>query len=141
MAVLHDYKCLAHGYFEAWEPRCPKGCDGEAVVKVFLQPVGLKSDSTKHADSTLRGLANEYGMSDIKSTREGEAQPPRFGPQRQQNPFGVQWGDPRQITGYNTAPIADESVNGLQLAKDTGRLGSLKPSIIQRDHENLSIEK
>ena len=68
MAVLHDYKCLAHGYFEAWEARCPKGCDGEAVVKVFLQPVGLKSDSTKHADSTLQGLANEYGMSDIKST-------------------------------------------------------------------------
>jgi hypothetical protein len=141
MAVLDDYKCLAHGYFEAWEPKCPKGCDGEAVVKVFLQPVGLRSDFTKHADSTLQGLAKEYGMSDIKSTREGEAQPARFGPQRQQNPFAVQWGDPKQIAGYNTAPIADESVNGLQLARDTGRLNSLKPSVVQHDHENLSIQK
>jgi len=143
MAVLDDYKCLAHGYFEAWEAKCPKGCDGEAVVKVFLQPVGLKSDSTKHADSTLQGLAKEYGMSDIKSVREGEAQPARFGQQQRQpqNPFAVQWGDPRQISGYNTAPIADESVNGLQLARDTGRLNSLKPSVVQHDHENLSIQK
>ena len=142
MAVLDDYKCLAHGYFEAWEAKCPKGCDGEAVVKVFLQPVGMRSDSTKHADTTLQGLAKEYGMSDIKSVREGEAQPARFGQQqRPQNPFAVQWGNPRQISGYNTAPIADESVNGLQLARDTGRLNSLKPSVVQHDHENLSIQK
>lgn len=142
MAVLDDYKCLAHGYFEAWEPKCPKGCDGEAVVKVFLQAVGTRSDSTRHADTTLQGLAKEYGMSDIKSVREGEAQPARFGQQqRQQNPYAVQWGDPNQIGGYNTAPIADESVNGLQLAKETGRLSTLKPSIVQHDHEKLSIQK
>ena len=141
--ILNDYKCLAHGYFEAWEPKCPKGCDGEAVVKVFLQAVGTRSDSTRHADSTLQGLAKEYGMSDIKSVREGEAQPARFGQQQrqQQNPYAVQWGDPKQIAGYNTAPIADESVNGLQLARDTGRLSSLKPAVVQHDHENLSIQK
>ena len=81
-------------------------------------------------------------MSDIKSVREGEAQPARFGQaQRQQNPYAVQWGDPKQIAGYNTAPIADESVNGLQLAKETGRLSSLKPAVVQHDHENLSIQK
>ena len=141
MAVLHDYKCLAHGYFEAWEARCPKGCDGEAIVKVFLQAVGTKSDSTRHADSTLKGLANEYGMSDIKSTREGEAQPARFGQQQQVNPYAVQWANPSQITGYNTRPIADESVNGLQLAKETGKINQLRPSIVQNDHENLSIQK
>lgn len=134
--VLHDFKCMAHGYFEAWEPRCPKGCDGEAVVKVFLQPVGTRSDSTKHADSTLRGLAQDYGMTDIKSTREGEAQP-----MRQKNPYAVQWGDPKQIAGYNTAPIAGESVNGLELGKQTGLVNGLRPSIVTHDHENLSIEK
>ena len=141
MAVLHDYKCLAHGYFEAWEARCPKGCDGEAVVKVFLQAVGTRSDSTRHADSTLKGLASEYGMSDIKSVREGEAQPARFGQQRQQNPYAVQWADPSQISGYNTSPIRDESTNGLQLAKETGKINQLRPSIVQNDHENLSIQK
>lgn len=141
MAVLDDYKCLAHGYFEAWEARCPKGCDGEAVVKVFLQAVGTRSESTRHADSTLKGLASEYGMSDIKSVREGEAQPARFAPAQQQNPYAVQWGDPKQIAGYNTAPIRDENVNGLQLAKETGKIDQLRPSVVRNDHENLSIQK
>jgi len=140
MAVLHDFKCMAHGYFEAWEPRCPKGCDGEAIVKVFLQAVGTRSDRTKNADSTMRGLAEDYGMSDIKSVREGEAQPARY-PQQPQNPYAVQWGSPSSIGQYNTSPIADESVNGLQLAQATGRIKPLAPSIIQRDHENLSISK
>jgi hypothetical protein len=141
MAVLHDYKCLAHGYFEAWEARCPKGCDGEAIVKVFLQAVGTRSDSTRHADTTLKGLASEYGMSDIKSVREGEAQPGRFGQQQQQNPYAVQWANPSQIAGYNTAPIRDENVNGLQLARETGKIDQLRPSVVRNDHENLSIQK
>ena len=141
MAVLHDYKCLAHGYFEAWEARCPKGCDGEAVQKVFLQPVGLKSDSTKHNDRTLQSLATEYHMSDIKSVREGEAQPARFGQQQQQNPLATRWGAPSEIGNFNTAPIRDESVNGLQLAQATGKIDQLRPSVVRHDHENLKIKE
>lgn len=106
----------------------------------FLQPVGLRSDSTRHSDSTMRGLAQDFGMSDIKSVREGEAQPPRYS-QQPQNPYAVKWGNPSQISGYDTRPIADESVNGLQLAQATGRIKPLAPSIVQRDHENLSISK
>jgi len=54
MAVLKDYKCEKHGYFESRKPQCPmKGCDQEVYV-VFLQAPGL--------------------MSDVKSTREGENQ-------------------------------------------------------------------
>lgn len=72
--VLHDYHCSVHSYFEGWEPKCPiKGCQGE-VTMVFLQPVSVKSDATKNADKTLRGLAEDFGMTDIKSTREGEHQ-------------------------------------------------------------------
>ena len=74
MAVLHDYYCQNHGIFEAWEAKCPmKGCKGE-ISKVFLQPVGLKSDKTKKTDKTLQNLALDFGMSDIQSTREGEHQ-------------------------------------------------------------------
>ena len=72
--VLKDYHCTEHGYFEGWEERCPiKGCHG-AVSVVFLQPVSLKSDRTKKADKTLKGLAQDFGMTDIKSTKEGEHQ-------------------------------------------------------------------
>lgn len=74
MAVLHDYFCSEHGIFEAWEAKCPmKICKGE-ISKVFLQPVGLKSDKTKATDRNLEGLAQDFKMTDIKSTREGEHQ-------------------------------------------------------------------
>ena len=73
MAVVHDYKCPAHGFFESREPVCPHGCTSD-VQMVFLQAVGMKSDSTKHADTTLKELAKDYGMSDIKSSREGDHQ-------------------------------------------------------------------
>jgi len=74
MAVLHDYFCDNHGLFEAWEPKCPmKLCKGE-ISKVFLKPVGMKSDKTKHTDKTLDGLAKDFDMTDIKTTREGEHQ-------------------------------------------------------------------
>ena len=74
MAVLHDYFCSEHGIFEAWEAKCPmKICKGE-ISKVFLQPVSLKSAKTKATDRNLKGLAQDFGMTDIKSTREGEHQ-------------------------------------------------------------------
>lgn len=74
MAVLHDYFCSEHGIFEAWEAKCPmKICKGE-ISKVFLQPVSLKSEKTKATDKNLNNLALDFGMTDIKSTREGEHQ-------------------------------------------------------------------
>ena len=74
MAILRDYYCENHGIFEAWEPNCPmKHCKG-AISIIHLKPVGMKSDKTKKADSTLKGLAQDFQMTDIKSTRAGEHQ-------------------------------------------------------------------
>jgi hypothetical protein len=73
MAVLHDYKCSEHGFFEGFEPTCPHGCT-ENVMTVFLQAPSYKSDATKKNDKTLDNLASDFKMSDIKSTREGETQ-------------------------------------------------------------------
>lgn len=74
MAALKDYKCEKHGYFESRKAECPmKGCDATVHV-VFLQPPGLKSDRTKNTDKTLKGLAQDFGMTNLKSTREGEHQ-------------------------------------------------------------------
>jgi hypothetical protein len=72
--ILRDYKCQEHGFFEGFEPTCPQGCTDELVLQVFLKSPGFVSDKSKAADSHLRNLANEFGMSDIKSTREGENQ-------------------------------------------------------------------
>lgn len=139
MAVLSDYRCFAHGIFEAWEAKCPHGCGADFVEKVFLKPVGMVSDSTKHNDSTMKSLARDYNMTDIKSTREGEAQPSRYN--QPSNPFAVKWADPTSIGGFNTAPIAGETTNGLQLGKETGVINPLRPSSVIKDHENLQISK
>jgi len=72
--VLHDYKCSEHGYFEGYKAECPMmQCQGE-VLMVFLQPPGLVGEKTKKNDKTLKQLAIDFKMTDIKSTREGEHQ-------------------------------------------------------------------
>lgn len=74
MAVLKDYKCEKHGYFESFEAKCPmKNCNEEVFV-VFLQAPGLISDSTKSNDKNIKQLAIDFGMTDVKSTRESENQ-------------------------------------------------------------------
>ena len=74
MAVINDYKCPKHGYFESRKPQCPmKDCHEEVMV-VFLQAPNLISNKTKFTDKSTKQLAIEFGMSDIKTTREGEHQ-------------------------------------------------------------------
>lgn len=74
MAVLKDYKCEKHGFFESRKAECPmKDCHAEVMV-VFLQAPANVSLKTKKADKALDGLAQSFGMTDIKSTREGENQ-------------------------------------------------------------------
>ena len=74
MAVVNDYKCEKHGYFEARKPQCPmKDCHDEVMV-VFLQAPNLVSAKTKFTDKSTKQLAMEFDMSDIKPAREGESQ-------------------------------------------------------------------
>ena len=74
MAVLKDYKCDKHGYFESFEAKCPMKSCSEDVYVVFLQAPGLISDTTKKNDKNIKQLAMEFDMTDVKSTREGENQ-------------------------------------------------------------------
>lgn len=159
MAVLHDYFCTQHGVFEAWEAKCPcKPCNGD-ISKVFLQPVSIKSDSTKKADQTLKGLAEDFGMTDIKSTREGEAQTGYHtrnnvqtekerrealeAAERQPRPGDAAiWGGAgginfKSVVGGMFKPVADEQVS--VLPKSVGNLTGPKTASYVADHENLKI--
>lgn len=159
--VLHDYHCTTHGYFEGWNDSCPiKNCTGE-VSKVFLQPVGIKSDKTKHADKTLEGLAQQFGMTDIKSTREGESQGNYASRNNSQNAAERErelaaasreprpgdaaiWGGAGKINmagvmGGMFKPVADEAVS--VLPSSVGNLTGPKTASYVADHENLSIQK
>ena len=138
MSVLNDYKCPAHGYFESREAVCPHGCTDVQVV--FLQPVGMTSDRTKGSDKTLKQLALDFKMGDIKSTREGEAQPPRYATPN--NPFAPRWGSPGDLSGYNLRSINGESVSGMQAVKQSGaNLSGPKVGSYIADHENLKISQ
>lgn len=62
---------MAHGNFESVEPAvCPKGCT--TVQRIFLTAPSVKGDATKRADANLRQIALDFGLSDMRSAREGE---------------------------------------------------------------------
>ena len=46
----------------------------DTISIIHLKPVGIKSAKTTKTDKTLDGLAKDFDMTDIKSTREGEHQ-------------------------------------------------------------------
>jgi len=160
--VLKDYHCTEHGYFEGWEERCPiKGCHG-AVSVVFLQPVSLKSDRTKKADKTLKGLAQDFGMTDIKSTKEGEHQTgyikrnnKQTEKQRQLELEAAESKEPKprdsaiwggaggmslqSVMGGQFRPVKVEQVS--VLPKSVGDLTGPRAASYIADHENLTIKK
>jgi len=74
MAVVNDYKCPKHGYFESKKAECPmKDCHEEVFI-VFLQAPNMVSAKTRFTDKSTKQLAIEFGMSNIKTAREGENQ-------------------------------------------------------------------
>lgn len=142
--IIKEWKCEEHGYFENTEGVCPKGCT-EGISQVFLTPVAYKSDRSKGIDKTSRQLAIDFNMSDIKTVREGERQPPRFAPKVETNapprPNGVMWGNPTSIGQYGLRSVAGESVNGLAALRDQGaQLTRPRAASYIADHENLKIK-
>lgn len=149
MAVLKDYKCPEHGYFESFEAKCPHGC--EEVMVVFLQAFSMKSDRTKQADETLKGLASDFQMTDIKSTREGEHQSgyhtrnnAKEEPREPRPGDSVIWGggggmSMQSILGGRFKPVADETVG--VAPKSLGNLTGPRTASYIQDHENLKISR
>jgi len=154
MAVLSDYKCEKHGYFESFDPKCPmKNCD-EEVQMVFLKPVGMMSDNTKSNDKNIKQLAIDFNMTNIKSTREGETQGNYHTRNNQPAPEqrearpgdAVQWGNQggkwdlgSLVKGRTFAPVRDEVVS--LKPSDVGNLTPPTAASYFPDHENLTVDK
>lgn len=161
MAVLHDYKCKKHGYFEAMEAKCPKGCVKD-VMMVFLKAPSLKSERTKRNDKNIKQLADDYGMTNIKSTKAGENQNGYYTRKnktkekvdvqthdvaRQPRPGDAAiWGG--GMKGLNMQSIlsgnAIRSVHGESTGVRMNEMGNLtgpKAASYVADHENLQIKK
>ena len=158
--ILHDYKCPEHGYFEAYAPICPEGCE-QGVMIVHLQAPGLLSDKTKGSDKNLKQLAMDFNMTNIKSTREGDSQAGYYTRKNAEVPKEVaeaqqvQEGRPGDaaiwgggMKGLNMQSIlsgrAVQSIHGEPVGinpKETGNLTGPRAASYIADHENLAIKK
>ena len=156
MAILRSYKCPRHGFFEAWEPLCEHGCEDVAVV--FLRAPSMrdsvKSGRTKRNDNNLKQLAADFGMTDIKSVKEGESQQgyltrnnAKVGEQeaemaRQAKLNGVMWGDAGKYSMQSMlAGGAVKSAMGEQVGfnpKDAN-LPTKLPTVVHANDPNLKI--
>jgi len=149
MGILRSYNCKKHGYFDAWEPECPHGCKN--VVQVFLKPFSIKSDRTKHADKTLDGLAKDFKMTNIASTREGEAQQGYFKrnnkpPEKEKGYEGAQqvlWGGGGRFDMSSAlAGKAVQSGNGEPAGvnpRDLGIKSGPRANVVMNDHQGLKL--
>ncbi len=165
MGVLREFRCYGHGVFESKEeaPLCPSGCN--TVERVFLTPVGFRSESTTNTDRTVRDLASRHGMTDI-SNRGGRAAKRQSSQQENQQRdfqgflkqrYGVEgpgWGNvpkggvmnvkTQQVQG--SGPGAAGAVTNLGgrpdnvLAEVKDALVP-KPVLVRRDHQNLQVPK
>jgi len=152
MGILRDYHCPTHGYFESFEAQCPmKQCDEEVAI-VHLQPVGLKSDKTKHNDKTINQLAIDFNMTDIKSTREGESQTGYLtrnnapAPKEERPGDAAIWGNAGSRWNVDSLVKGNgyRSINGEPVGvnpKDLGNLTAPRTASYIADHENLQISK
>jgi len=140
-----------------------KDCVDEVAI-VYLQPVGLVSDGTKKNDKTIKQLAMDFDMTNIKSTREGENQSGFFtrknktskkqlekeaaiASQRPREPrpgdAAIWGGDNRYSLGNVIKGGAVRSVMGESVGmnpRDAGNLTGPKAASYIADHENLQVK-
>ena len=159
MPISKTFACKKHGEFEAFmmnsedKARCPiAGCRGKP--RELPSGPSLSSDQTKGYDKTLGGLAKDFNMTNIKSTREGENQSGYF--TRNNSPAPAREPAPRDSAiwggggGMNMGSILGgkrfQSVRGESVGINphdagVGRGPAPDPKATFRDHENLKIGK
>ena len=72
MAVLKEYRCAAHGEFEAFEPVCPYGCSPKFVKREIRTAPAIRHTGTRNTDNLTQQLANDFQLSDL-STKDGDS--------------------------------------------------------------------
>jgi len=138
MGVMKEWECAAHGEFVSDVEICPKGCRGKSVKRVFLTPIGIKSDRTKFADQTFRSTADRYKLTDM-SNKDGmsvmENQRKKHGdatsftvPIPQAGVYDAEKHTPSQATGGALAALADAGGRPDNVLADAG----VKPEPLQK---------
>jgi hypothetical protein len=92
--ITKEWQCSGHGYFEAAAadgevPKCPHGCAKRFVKRVFLTAPSIRSARTTNSDKTIRNLAQDFRMSDVKNDKAGGSV---MDAMRKGNPQKPSWG-------------------------------------------------
>jgi hypothetical protein len=75
MAILKEYRCKAHGAFEAMvnqgeTPDCPRGCSARFVYREIRSAPAARTVISGTLDRLQREIAHDFGLSDIKAGRD-----------------------------------------------------------------------
>jgi len=140
-----------------------KHCKATLSV-IHLKPLGIKSDKTKRTDKTLQGLAKDFDMTNIKTTKEGEHQ---TGYMKRNNKLSDKdfaqateamqaqdrepkprdnaiWGGGGNISMKSVMGGQFKSVNGESVGinpKAAGNLTGPSPASYMADPDNLQVSK
>lgn len=101
MAVVKEWRCLAHGPFDGAEGVCPSGCT--TVVREFRSAPGGRSDKTRATDAALQRLATRFGYTDI-SNRKGSVAQSQGKPKMEMKPEWV------PMPKGDTLKVADKTI-------------------------------
>lgn len=75
MAVLKEWRCKAHGAFEAAVPQgeiaeCPHGCPKRFISREIRTAPSARGPVMGTLDHMQRELAHDFGLSDLKAGRD-----------------------------------------------------------------------
>lgn len=70
---LKEFSCKAHGNFESYSAQCPHGCPARFVKQEIRTAPAYRSAGTKFTDSTLRTLAADYGLTNLKNDKDSSS--------------------------------------------------------------------
>lgn len=77
MAILHSWRCMAHGEFQSFNQKCPHGCDDTLVSKVLGCSIstGKPKAVAEMVDRKMMDIAAQFGVGDL-DIRDGRSSAP-----------------------------------------------------------------
>lgn len=136
MAVIKEYRCAEHGEFEGSHPICPaERCDSSLVMQEFRTPPKIGTGMVRRHEKGIRRTAEIYGLSDLRTAREGEISKPAY-----QSEYGTElcWGQQVQekmgqsfsmLANQAAKPSGDQRLNnGMATAATEVGITSVTPT-------------
>lgn len=69
---MKEWRCAAHGEFDAYEPVCPFGCSSRFVKQEIRTPPSIRHNGTRNTDNLTQQLANDFNLPDL-SSKDGDS--------------------------------------------------------------------